>query len=335
MDQKGYVMGGLSFLLILPAILLVAVLADMTHVGGESVGLVLQSDTTFYAAKDIERNVPLMGSQALKETANDVVTTGIPVGSSAEIKDKLQTQMNLICAKYRDNIGADNVSCTILGFGPSSDPFLIEVNSTIYVKKGTSVHEETITQDIDIKGLPDPLPFIKIKQAGLALPSLDNNTGRISYGSSLKNYLNSKGLDGSVYNNATSPGFITQCNFEPYANTKDGHGANLTLPVQSLNLCLNNGYYHESSDGACYLCRLQGLAICPHYGIETFIVPSASNNNILSSATVSVDHVIFEDTNRYSGQAFIYNQNPIKFPTTWNKLYLDNGHRQKYGLPTY
>ena len=67
MDQKGYVMSGLAFLLILPAILLVAVYVDMTTYRVEqSVSLVMQSDTTFYAAKDMERNIDAMSKQDYK-----------------------------------------------------------------------------------------------------------------------------------------------------------------------------------------------------------------------------------------------------------------------------
>lgn len=334
MDQKGYVMNGLAFLLILPAILLVAVYIDMTTLGGQSVSLVLQSDTTYYAAKDIERNIPVIGSQVIEEVALNVTTTGTKLTNSrSQIKNQIQQRMDSITQGMKTSIGADDVSCNITSVEASSNPFLLEVNSTIYVKKGTSVHKDTISQDIDLEGLPDPLPFIKIKDECISpLPTLDNSTGKISYGTSLSKYLQKRGLANyTIYENATSQGYLDRCSFEPYESSTDGHGVNATPPIQNLGYCLSNGYYHDSSDGACYLCRLEGKAVCSHYGIETFIVPQVSNNNTLIFAPVSIDHVIFDSTNTYSGKALIYEVSSGKY----YKLYLDNGHRSKYGLINY
>ncbi|MGZ7044672.1 MAG: hypothetical protein ACXVHM_08760, partial [Methanobacterium sp.] len=94
----------------------------------------------------------------------------------------------------------------------------------------------------------------------------------------------------------------------------------------NLKNCIDNGYYHESNDGACFLCRLEGKAICSHYGMETFIIPLASANNTLFNAPCSSDHVIFNDN--YEGYALIYHSNS----TGYYKLFLDNEHRAKYGL---
>lgn len=334
MDQKGYVMNGLAFLLILPAILLVAVYIDMTTLGGQSVSLVMQSDTTFYAAKDIERNIPVIGSGVIEEVALNATTTGTKLPDSrSHIKNQIQQRMNSITQNMKTSIGADDISCNITSVGASTNPFLLEINSTIYVKKGTSVHKDTISQDIDLGGLPDPLPFIKIKEASIStLPTLDSSTGKISYGTSLSQYLQKRGVANyTVYENATSQGYLDRCSFEPYESTIDGHGVNATPPIQNLGYCLSNGYYHESSDGACYLCRLEGNAVCSHYGLETFIVPPASNNATLIFAPVSIDHVIFSDS-PYSGKALIYLESGNN-PTTYYKLFLDEGHRKKYGLP--
>jgi hypothetical protein len=315
--------------------LLVAVYIDMTTLGGESVGLIMQSDTTFYAAKDIERNIPVVGSQVIEEVALNVTTTGNKLDNSRSyIKNQLQIKMNDITQNMKTSIGADDVSCNITSIESSSNPLLLEVNSTIYIKKGTSVHKDTLSQDIDLEGLPDPIPFIKIKDEGITpLPILDNSSGKISYGTSLSQYLQKRGVANyTIYENATSQGYLDRCSFEPYDSSTDGHGVNATPPIQNLGYCLSNGYYHESSDGACYLCRLEGKAVCSHYGIETFIVPPLSNSATLTFAPVSIDHVIFSDS-PYSGKALIYDQDTKN--NRYYKLYLDNGHRSKYGLVNY
>ncbi|HEX7467417.1 MAG TPA: hypothetical protein VF324_02360, partial [Methanobacterium sp.] len=96
-----------------------------------------------------------------------------------------------------------------------------------------------------------------------------------------------------------------------------------------------NGYFHESSDGACFLCRLEGKSTCPHYGMETFIVPSEFFNSTSISAPSSIDHVIFNDTppgdGTYPGRVFEYYSDGKNY----FKIFLDNSHRLKYGIPTF
>ena len=98
----------------------------------------------------------------------------------------------------------------------------------------------------------------------------------------------------------------------------------------TLKNCIDNGYYHESNDGACLLCRLEGYATCNHYGFETFIVPSSTHNQQIFRAPSSIDHVIFgkDNNDRYPGEAVEYNSDDNVFDI----LYLDNGHRAKYGF---
>ena len=106
------------------------------------------------------------------------------------------------------------------------------------------------------------------------------------------------------------PFIIRVCPYDPYIH----HGDN-----QTLKDCLNHGYYHESSDGSCYLCRLEGKGKCNHYGFEVFI--KASENDITESISGS-DHVIFYD--QYPGERFYY--------APGKSIFLDSSHRLKYGL---
>jgi hypothetical protein len=329
MDRKGYVMGGLSFLLVVPAILLVAVFMDMAHVGGESASTVLTSDTTLYAAKDIEEDIPVQGLEVLREEAEEVVKTGAPVVNSRQaVETALQKRMDLKAEEYYNSTGL-RVNCTILNVNTASDPFEVEVNSTICVEKDNVKHRETVNQNISIKDadsrIPDPLPFIKCKNHG----GVTNTTDRILYGSSLVNYLNARNIsNATAYENATGPLFIKKCPYDPY----DYHGTSQNYIA--LKNCLENGYFHESSDGACFLCRLEGKSTCYHYGFETFIKPAPSLDGTLTFAPCSSDHVIYNDTypgGTYRGKAIEYYFDGVNH----FKLFLDNGHRLKYGLPTF
>lgn len=325
MDQKGYVMGGLSFLLLIPAIFLVATLVDMVHIGSESQSLLLQSDAIFYAADDIKFNIPILTEKTLQKTTETVIKSENPLGNSRKvIKNCLQAEVDILSKKYSENEGI-NVKCTILSVDSSQDPFKIRVKSMMYISKGSIIHNENLSQDISIidKNYPifDPLPFIKCKNYG----EVKNTSTKIFYGSSIVNLLKTKNMtNAEAYENATSPIFIKKCPYDPYI----GHGNSQSCIV--LKNCIENGYFHESSDGACFLCRLEGKATCSHYGFETFIVPLNSSNLNINSSSCSIDHVIFNET-IYPGKKIIY------YDTAVNNciLFLDNGHRQKYGLSTY
>ena len=70
--------------------------------------------------------------------------------------------------------------------------------------------------------------------------------------------------------------------------------------------CLDKGYFHESADGSCYLCRLEGKGKCPHYGMEVFIQTHTPLGNESFSCS---DHVVFAD--HYNGEKIN--------PDDWNK----------------
>jgi len=321
MDQKGYVISGLSFLLIIPAIYMIAVFADMVHTGSQPQALMVQSDVVFSTSRDIERNLPILAKNTFQKTAWNVIRTGNPLQDSRmTVKDSLQRKIDDLTKKYHKE--GINVTCKILSVDSGRDPFKVQVNSTISIVKGNVIHRENLSHDISIIDpnypVPDPIPFIKCKNFG----GITITGNRIIYGSSLVNFLKSRNVtNAEVYLNATSPLIIRECPYDPY----ETHGRSHILT--NLKNCIDNGYFHESSDGACFLCRLEGRAECRHLGIEAFIIPALSTNDTLDYAPCSIDHVIFYDG--YRGFGLIYSSNS----TGLYKLYLDNGHRTKYGLP--
>lgn len=329
MDQKGYVMSGMSFLMILPAIILVTVSIDMVHHGIECDSVVLESETALNTAKDLQANIPIIGKEVLKYEAEKVVKTGTPLSNSRKtVKDDLQMRVDQLSLGYYNKTGL-KVECNITSVDNSPDPFQVEVNSTINVKKDRVIHKESISQNISLIDpqypIPNPLPFTKCKNYGGV--QIINN--KIAFKSSLKEYLNARGVDSAdFYENATTAYIIKKCPYDPYIM----HGKNGSV---SLKNCIENGYFHESSDGSCFLCRLEGKGTCPHYGMETFIVPHSSNNSTLNSAPSSIDHVIFNDTfssaGTYPGNGLIYYSDGLNY----FKIFLDNSHRQKYGLPVF
>jgi len=341
MDNNGYVMSLSSFFLILPAVLLLTVLVDMTVDQTNIQQATLNSQDVMGVTTDLEANLPLIGREVLRDKSLEVIHSGKPLSNSRrEVKEELQNRMDSFCSRFRGD--GLMVECKILNVDNIFDPFCVEVKSRCTVNKGTLKHQVNLTQNISLVNgsfpIYDPLPFIKCRNYGGATIKGD----RIYYGSSLENYLKSRGIENfEAYENATSALSIKKCPYDPYILHGD------TDELVNLKNCIDNGFYHESSDGSCFLCRLEGRGTCPHYGMETFITPAPFDNTLFSdpsgnvslsnnssTAPSSVDHVIFNETGShgtYSGCRLIYFTNG----TQNFQLYLDNSHRQKYGLPTF
>lgn len=330
-------MSGMSFLLILPAIMLLMVFLDMTTSGiGENSRLIV-SEKVLNTFNDFESNMVVAGKQVIKNKAEEVANSGTPLTNSREaIKTDLQTKADQMAQEYGENTGVP-VDCNITSVGNCEDPFAVEVNSSLYVGRDDITHQENITSEVSLIDpqypIHDPLPFIKAKNHGGA--QAVNN--KIVFGTSLANYLQSRGVvNASAYVNSTTALIIKKCPYNPY----EIHGINSTIGYNTLKNCIDNGYFHESDDGACFLCRLEGKGTCPHYGMETFINPAStfintnqSANTTFSSAPSSIDHVIFNDTPPGTGtylaeKLIYYSYGRIYF------IYLDNAHRQKYGFKT-
>ena len=136
---------------------------------------------------------------------------------------------------------------------------------------------------------------------------------KLNYKNALTRYMKIRNLDSPFsYAFATTPLYIKKCPYDPYIHHGDN---NMTI----LKECLKQGYFHESADGSCYLCRLEGKGKCPHYGFKVFIQTHTPLGNESLSCS---DHVVFHD--HYTGQKID--------KTDINSLILDSSHRKKYGL---
>ncbi len=314
MDKKGYVMSGMSFLLIIPSVLLCVSLLDAMDGENKINQQSLKSHSVYYASEDMKTNIPLITRQVLENVTEQVIEKNMTLSDSPDtIKTALQSQINDIESDYLEK--GIKINCTIYSIQTAAhNPFFIEVNSTLNVSQNNISHVEYLSQQVSIEGLRDPLPFIKCQAYG----GVNNSSSRILYGDSLSKYLQDKGVANAThYINATAPLIIKKCPYDPYIS----HGNLVTLKS-----CIENGFFHESSDGSCFLCRLEGKGVCPHYGFETFIIPAPLNSSGPIKGPCSSDHVIY-NTSTYSGYSVGYsNQNQFHY------IFLDPSHQSKYGL---
>lgn len=308
-DSKGNIITGTTVILITSIILLlVFVITSIQYL--ENKNIEIKSSNNFkYIVEDYNKNIEVELHDSIKEVSEKVIKTKFPIhDSEKEIKKILNKKLAEKSKKYYKNYGI-KINSQIISIENTDDPSLILCKVNINAKKDSESYTSTVTKQTSIEGFKDPLPFIK---CGKSL-SFFHAGNKIYYGLSLKEYLD---LHGAVkisdgYIGASSPLTIKKCPFDPYTHHGDG---------QTLKKCIDSGYFHESADGSCYLCRLEGKGKCPHYGFEVFI-KTIPNPDIELSISAS-DHVIFND--RYPGLFLDY------FPG--ERLFLDSSHRLKYGL---
>lgn len=281
---------------------------------------IMSSNNYQYIMNDYKRNLPLLEREAMEELSEDVIKNERPsLDSKSDLKEIIDEKLVQKNQEYYDNYNI-MINSSLISIENTTDPFSYKFKTYITSVKGDYSYENMVTSDVDCINLKDPVPLLFCK----SYHGLEWNDTDYSYGNSLSEFLKSKGVENySFYENASSPFIVRKCPYDPYVHHGDEGG-------KIMKNCRDNGYYHESRDGACYLCRLEGKSGCEHYGFETFINPQKTNETGRVSACGS-DHVIFSD-DIYPGVEVIYNSedglNEI--------LYLDpHGHKVKYGMSDF
>ncbi len=309
-NQKGYIINATTLLLLIPLSIIGITIINQNNSINETTVHSIHSKTINYQTKDIKQNMNSEIKETLIQTTNKIITTKTPLKNSTEYL------INELNRKMKEIYKTKNIIVTITDIKTNpDDSFQIKVQYTIKIEKERIKQEEENTEYIDIEKLSDPIPHLETKQ----YETLKHDQNTIKYENQLQKYLKNKKLNNTeIYQNATSPYYITKCPYTPYTQHKNKN---------IIKNCLQNKYYHESKDGACYLCRLEGKSNCPHYGIETFIQPNSIElNNTTINATCSIDHVIFNE-NSYPGE----NKTYAEYNNSSYYIILDNAHSKKYG----
>jgi hypothetical protein len=313
-EDKGNIFGGISILMVFSTIIMVILLLNLYLSYGEINTYSLNSNSFNYLIEDYKKNIPVLGREVLEKASEEVINSSIPLDdASKEIKERLEEKLNSKNDEYyqRNKI---HISSEIVSVKSSEDPFYIEISTILSCYKDDLSFNQTIKSEISIIDLKDPLGFVICGKD----PSFSYDENKINYGLSLAKYLNESGINGSSYYiNASSPLKIKKCIYDPYIQ----HGIGITLKN-----CIENGYYHESADGACYLHRLEGIGYCSNYGLETFILPNKNLNQTNLKSVSASDHVVFHD--HYLGTSLIfYSYNDLN-----EVIFLDESHKLKYGI---
>ena len=311
-----------SLLLISFLILSIIVLNTAIYQRNENQEMV-SSNQYQYIMNDYIRNLPNLEHESLEELSEEVIKNKRPcLDSKSDLKELVDEKLSLKNQEYYDDYNI-NINSSLIAIENTSNPFSYKFKIYISSSKGDYSFENIVSSDVDCIGLKDPVPLLYCKDYGISY-----NDSSYNYGDSLSEFLKRQGVDNySFYINASSPFIVKKCPYDPYKHHGDDNG-------KIMKNCRDNGYYHESRDGACYLCRLEGKSGCEHYGFETFINPQKTNETGLISACGS-DHVIFSN-DIYPGVEVIYNSENDSGNVLNEILFLDpNGHKVKYGMSEF
>lgn len=305
-DDKGNLIVGTTAILIVSLLLICifvitsANLIQNQNIEGES------DDNFKYIVNDYSANLEVLGRDAIAK-ATDKAYNGMPIlNSRDQIKKNLDKILDEKNEEYENRYGVKITSQT-LSVENTDSPWKMLFRVKLNIEKDSERFSKVVEKNASVEGLRDPLPIAKLT----VLSGILTYDDRIHYKTALSGYMVLHHLDSpESYIEATAPLTIRKCPYDPYIHHGDPN---------VLDDCLDKGYFHESADGSCYLCRLEGKGKCPHYGFEVFIQTHTPLNNESLSCS---DHVVFAD--HYNGEKID--------PNDWDSLILDSSHRKKYGL---
>lgn len=304
--SKGHIIVGTIAILIISLLLIsIFVMNSINYIENENIDS-KANDNFKYIIDDYSNNLEIISKDSIDEITSKIYNGHKISNSRKEIKKSLHKKLKEKNKEYEKKYDV-KIQSEVLAIENTNDPIKYLFKVKIKVKKENEEYNGLLRKNVSTEGLRDPLPIAKL--GPLYGISFDDN--RIYYNKGLTIYLKIHSIESAEsYLFATTPTIIKKCPYDPYIHHGDS---------DVLKNCLKNGYFHESRDGSCYLCRLEGKGSCSHYGLEVFIHP----HTILTNDSVSsIDHVVFHD--HYPGKKLD--------DTDINSLILDSSHRKKYGL---
>lgn len=305
-DSKGNLIIGTTAILIVALLLIcIFVISCINYIQNENIDSV-QNDNFKYLIDDYTQNLEISQRDAIAK-ATQKIFNGLHIfNSENQIKKNLNEILDEKNKEYEEKYGV-KITSEVLSVENTDSAWKILFKTRLNVQKDNEKFSKIIEKNATIEGLRDPLPLAKLTIASGILTYDD----KIHYQEGLSAYMLLHQFDSpESYIEATAPLYIKKCPYDPYIHHGD---------PGVLDDCLKQGYFHESADGSCYLCRLEGKGKCPHYGFEVFI---QTHTHLKNESLSCSDHVVFAD--HYNGQKID--------PDDWNSLILDSSHQKKYGL---
>ena len=309
LDSKGNIIVGATAILIAVLLLMsIFVITSLNYIQNQNIES--QANDNFkYIIDDYSNNLEVLGRESIADVTEKVYK-GLPVfDSENDIKNKLTEKLEDKKVEYKKKYDV-NLNGEVLSVESTDSPWVVLFKVRLDGEKDNERFSQVIERNASVEGLRDPLPIAKLT----IISGIMAYDDKIHYKTALSAYMLLHNFDSpESYIEATAPLTIKKCPYDPYIHHGD---------PGVLKDCLDTGYFHESADGSCYMCRLEGKGKCPHYGFEVFIQTHTPLGNESLSCS---DHVVFAD--HYNGEKIN--------PNDWDSLILDSSHRKKYGLSDY
>ena len=305
-DSKGNLILGTTVILITILLLIaIFVFTSINYIENENIDS-NENDNFKYIVDDYSNNLEVLGRDSIADACDKVYHSFKLFDSEDQIKKNLNKKLEEKNKELAEKYDAD-VESEAISVSPTDSPWKVLFKVKLNIKKDNNNFHKIIQKNVSVEGLRDPLPPAKLTVASGIYVMGD----KIHYKNAIARYLKLRNLDSPIsYSFATSPLTIKKCPYDPYIHHGD---------PGVLKDCLKQGYFHESRDGSCYLCRLEGEGKCPHYGFEVFI---QTHTPLMNDSISCSDHVVYHD--HYTGQKMD--------KLDIDSLILDSSHRKKYGL---
>lgn len=307
LDNKGNMITGTTVILIASILLIfIFIVNSINYMESENINS-QESDNFKYIINDYNKNLEQLGRDSIAEETENLYHGHRIHDSKKDIQKILNKKLKKVNEEYKEKYGID-IRSEVMSVESTDTPWKVLFKVRVKADKDSQQFDGILESFSSIEGLKDPLPYAKMP---VPMYNVQHDDTKIHYFEALTQYLRLHNVKSyNAYMLATSPLIIKKCPYDPYIHHGDGN---------TLEECLKQGYFHESADGSCYLCRLDGKGVCPHYGMEVFI----QTKSIFKNDSVSCsDHVVYND--RYEG----------KFLDEYG-LILDSSHAKKYGLDYY
>ena len=304
-DSKGNIIMSSAVILVISFLLMsVFVFTSINYIENQNLDSEI-NDNFKYIVDDYSSNLEVLGRNSIEDATEKVYHSFGLFDSRDQIKKNLDKKMEKKNQEFGEKYDI-KISSETISVENTASPWKVLFKVKLKIEKDNEKYSGIVEKNVSVEGLKDPLPPAILTVAG----GMGISGDKIHYGNALTRYLWLHRIDSSEsYLFATAPLTIKKCPYDPYIHHGD---------PGVLDDCLKKGYFHESADGSCYLCRLEGKGKCPHYGFEVFIQPHTPFTN--SSVSCS-DHVVYHD--HYMGE---------KLDFGIDSLILDSSHMKKYGL---
>ncbi|MFQ5975443.1 MAG: CARDB domain-containing protein [Candidatus Hydrothermarchaeales archaeon] len=341
--KSAFVFTGMSFLLVIPAIMLAASFAGMVRYGEAGREIALESDVVYYVSKDVRETILEItlksGRWETHQATKLVIDTYVNLTRTT---NKSYAKAHSFFPDTEVDPQGRNITTYLLdkiietmnqGMNDTIDELERRSGKEIIFNDGNEITDELIINQTDPWGFYISLAEMPLRVTGGGGPAFNTTLPASDV------YITFEGLEDpyiTVMSEANAFSRVYRSPYEPYNGSYDENVSQAKLENLYTAL-IGSGtednpipYYHyfgdsTRDDGISFFSRLEGNSTNRSYKIETFLIGNVLGNQ---SAATRVDHGYFSNT---AGSEIEVCLRDFEDPLG-NVFYIDDVHLSYYGL---